>query len=358
MNLGVFLAIGESFKDFKEKGQDKLLLNYNLKTYSQNFDKVYVFSYEKERYIYFNNVIFLPNKYSLHRYIYSLILPLFYLKEIASCEVFRGLQITGGLPAILIKILFRKRIVVNYGYPYIKVALLEGKKIQAFLYKIIEKVIMAFCDKVIVTTSEIKKYLGNNKKIVLIPNGVNTGLFKSLKRKKLFSVIYVGRLEKQKNLKLLLNAVSLLEKKNRKVLFIGHGSQKENLLRLAKEKEIELKILDRVSHNRLPEFYNQAEMFILPSLIEGHPKALLEALSCGVPCIANDIEAVKSIIQDKKNGLIFDRTSNSLKKKISLILKNRKLAQKLGKEGRKTIVKSYDYKILIKNEIKLLKQDL
>ena len=49
MNLGVFLAIGESLSDLKSKGQLKRLLDYNIKEYSQNFDKVYIFSYENEK---------------------------------------------------------------------------------------------------------------------------------------------------------------------------------------------------------------------------------------------------------------------------------------------------------------------
>ena len=49
MILGVFLAIGESFKDFRAKGQLKRLLNYNIKEYSRHFDKVYIFSYSNER---------------------------------------------------------------------------------------------------------------------------------------------------------------------------------------------------------------------------------------------------------------------------------------------------------------------
>lgn len=355
MILGVFLAIGESFRDFREKGQDKLLLNYNLKTYSQNFDKVYVFSYEKENYSFFGNVVFLPNKYGLHRYLYSLLLPLFYRREIASCDVFRGLQITGGLPAILTKIFFRKKIVVNYGYPYFKVALIEGKKIQAFLYKIVEKLVLAFCDEIIITSLAMKKYLGRNNKISFIPNSVDTSLFKPLQRKKLFTVIFVGRLEKQKNLEVLLEAVSNLEKKKRKVLFIGNGSQKTYLQKIAEEKDIKLKILERVSHNSLPLFYNQAEMFVLPSLVEGHPKVLLEAMSCVLTCIGNDILAIKAIIKDQDNGLIFKKTATALCQKINLILDDKELAKRIACNARETIRQHYDYKILRKKEIELLK---
>jgi len=49
MNLGLFLSIGESLKDLEEKGQLNRLVNYNIKKYSQAFNKVYVFSYLNEK---------------------------------------------------------------------------------------------------------------------------------------------------------------------------------------------------------------------------------------------------------------------------------------------------------------------
>lgn len=358
MNLGVFLAIGESIRDFKNKGQDKLLINYNFKTYSENFDKVYVFSYENERYTFFSNVIVLPNKYKLPRYFYSIFLPFFYPKEIISGDIFRGLQITGGLPGIITKLFFRKKIIINYGYPYSQVANLEGKKLQAVLYKIVERIVLFISNRVIVTSPEIKRYLGwYHQKTVLIPNGVDTKVFKCLPNiKKRYTVIFVGRLEKQKNLSTLINALSLLDKKDRDVLFIGNGSLRATLKKLAKNKKVNLKILEKIPHNLLPRYYNQAKIFVLPSFIEGHPKALLEAMSCSLPVIGNDIKGITSIIKDSENGLLFSNTTISLKEKISCILDNQEMAKKIAKNARTYVNKYFNYQKLKLKEIELLKR--
>lgn len=359
MILGLFLAIGESFTDFKNKGQDQLLIKYNLKTYSENFDKVYVFSYGNESLTFFKNVYVLPNKCRLNRYLYSFLLPLFYPKIILSCDAFRGLQITGGIPAVLAKLLFRKKIVINYGYSYPQVALIEGKRIRSFLYKLLERIILPISDTIIVTTLNLKKYISSfSKRIVLIPNGVDTKLFKPLKNiKKKFSVIYVGRLEKQKNLQVLIKATSLLDKNNKKILMIGDGSLKNFLLRQAKEKKVNLEIQNKVPHHLLPRYYNQARLFILPSILEGHPKALIEAMSCGLPVIGNDVPGINSVIQNEKNGLLFKKTSESLKRKIDLLLQNRKLREKLGANARRFVLENYNYLDLKQKEVDVLKDN-
>lgn len=357
MILGVFLAIGESFRDFKKKGQDKLLLNYNFKTYSQNFDRIYVFSYEKEKFNFFSNVTVLPNKYKLHRYLYSFLLPLFYLKEIRSCDIIRGLQITGGLPALLSKLLFKKKFIVNYGYPYAQTALVEGKVIHSFFYRLLEKLVLNWASYIIVTSKFIQNRLSSySDRLILIPNGVDTKLFKPItKTQKEFSVMFVGRLEKQKNLFMLINAIALLEKRLRKVLFIGDGSLKNSLLKYAREKDVKLSIYKKISHNNLVKYYNQAQVFVLPSVVEGNPKVLLEAMSCGLPVIGNNVEGIREIIKDGKNGLIFYNSQDSLKKSMTRLLASSKLRLKLSSNARVYIESNFNYSILKIKEVNLLK---
>src|SRR3989344_1670878 len=151
MTLGLVLAIGESLKDFKEKGQDRLLVEQNLKAYSQNFEKVFVFSYENEKYPLYKNSQLIANHAGIHRYLYSLAMPLIHRKEFKKCDVLRGLQVTGGIPCVVAKILYKKPFVVNYGYDYEAVSKIEKKYSQAFLYKIFAPIILKFADAVIVT---------------------------------------------------------------------------------------------------------------------------------------------------------------------------------------------------------------
>src|SRR3989344_547483 len=359
MTLGLFLAIGESFGSLKKQGQDTLIVGQNLKTYSKYFDKVIVFSYAKEKYHLHKNNELIENKFNLHRYIYAPFLPIINFRKFKECDVLRGLQITGGIPCVLARVFLKKPFVVNYGYDYEQVAKLEGKKILAFFYKIIIFIVLKFADAVIITSpslkSKIDKY--SPRKIELIPNSVDTKLFSPVnkKRKNVQRIMFVGRLEKQKNLFSLAAAVSALEYKL-KLIFIGDGNQKSKLLKFASRKKVDLEIIKPVPHDKLPSFLNSADIFVLPSFIEGHPKILLEAMSTGLPCIGSRVEGIKEIISHNKNGILTSTNSEGIKKSIRYLLKNHYLAQRLGKNARKYVTENLDSKKLLKKEIELLRE--
>ena len=183
MTLGVILAIGESLSDLKSKGQLKRLIDYNIQKYSHAFNQVFIFSYEAEKN--FNlpkNCQLIANTSRLHRYPYSILMPIIKRKEITRCDVLRGLQLSGGIPAVIAKIIYGKRFIINYGYDYSKFAKIEDKNFQSFLYKLIQKLILVLADKVIVTSTEIKERLEkiiDKSKIIYIPNGVDLNLFRA-----------------------------------------------------------------------------------------------------------------------------------------------------------------------------------
>ncbi len=345
MNLTVFLSIGESIKDFKKKGQDSLFIYNNLKSYSQTFENVFVFSYEDESYKFFKNVYVLPNKYKIYRLLYCLILPFFYIKLIKSSAVIRGYQLTGGLPAVISKLLFNKKVVINYGYPYKQTALTEGRRVRAVLLKLLNYFILPYCNVIIITQKYLKNYLPKfaRSKSVVIPNGISIDIFKPVKADKKYNVIFVGRLEPQKNLSILLKAIRLLPQNLRTLLIIGNGSLKEKIVSECKISQIHLKLLTKVQNRQLPLYLNSARIFVLPSIVEGHPKALLEAMGCSLAVIVNDIEAVRDVVIDGMNGLIFNGDESDLELKISKLLYDRKHAWQLGRNARLSVKKYYDF---------------
>ena len=238
MNLGLILAIGESFRDLEKKGQLKRLINYNIKSYARHFDKVYIFSYKNDRNFKIpKNCVLVTNKRGVNRFFYSLLLPFLKNSEFKNCDVIRGLQITGGIPAVVAKIFLGKKFVINYGYDYAKFASIENKKLQSLLFKVIEMPILKTAERVIITSSEIYNKLSkkiNRKKLLLIPNGVDNKLFKPAYNKKSnqFTVMFIGRIEKQKNLENLIIAAQKLPKI--KIILIGNGSLKGQLKLLSK----------------------------------------------------------------------------------------------------------------------------
>src|SRR3989344_7371299 len=179
MKLGLVLSIGESFSDLKKHGQDILVRDQDLKAYSAQFEKVYVFSYKNEKYPLFKNNRLVINKGGIHRYIYALLMPILHSQEFKNCDVLRGFQTTGGIPCVVAKLLFKIPFVVNYGYDYESIAKIEGSMSKSFFYKIVNSIVLKTTDTVIVTNpafiQKVKRM--GVKSVVLIPNSVDTELF-------------------------------------------------------------------------------------------------------------------------------------------------------------------------------------
>lgn len=357
MRLAVFLSSGEGFEDLKRSGQDSRFRKYYLENYAKEFEKVYVFSYLNEKYQDLpKNVILIPNSLNIHRYIYGLLIPLIHSKILRQCHGVRAFHVLGTIPAIVNKIFFNKPFVYNYGYDYISFAKIDKKYIQIPLIIITRFLANLFADKVIAVTPAIFKYIPK-KKMIYIPNGVDTNVFKPInkgKANKKTVILSVGRLEKQKNYDSLIKALVGLDVK---LKLIGKGSLKEDLTRLAQEKKVDLGVIDQVNNEDLPSYYNQADIFILSSFNEGFAKVLIEAMACGLPVIASKVGGLKEIINDGENGLFCTIKEDSIREKVTQLLDNPKKAKSLASQARDDVVKKYDINKLIKKEIEVLNEN-
>lgn len=352
MILGIFLASGDSFTNLAKSGQDDLFKSLYIKPFSKEFSKIYIFSYDNEMVKNLpKNVHLIGNKFNLHRLLYSLLLPLFQKNYIKKCDAIRAYHLSGVTPAIVSKILFKKPFVFNYAYDYQKFAQIEGKRIQFFLFRIIEPIAFKFADKIFAANKSIFNKVPHPK-AVLLPNGVDTNLFKPTKSKILSKppvVLSVGRLEEQKNFTLLIKSISSI---NTNLIIIGKGTLKKELLSIAKKLKIKLNLIERVSHSEMAKFYRDADLYISPSITEGSPKAVLEAMSCGLPVIASRNEGTIGIIENFNNGLLVEGNSDrKLADAIKLILRDQKLRKKLSFNARKTIENRFNLSVLIKQEI-------
>lgn len=353
MNLGIMFSIGGSLTEYKTNGQLERLIFY-LNSYTKAFEKIYIFSYRNEKFPLPKNCILIPNKYNIHRYIYTFLMPFTEFKFIKNCSVLRITQITGATPGVISKILFKKPFIATYGFNYTEFAKTEGQTLIAKLINLFMPLWLLFADKIIVTNKKIEKSLEKIKdKIIYIPNGVDTNLFKYHPRNKPLdkNIIFVGRLAKQKNLGCLLKAAS--NKIN--LLFIGSGPDKNTLIKLSKKLKVNLKILPFKPLSKIPGYFKKADIFVLPSIIEGHPKVILEAMSTGLPVIGAESEGIKEIINNK-NGLLFkSNDQNDLAEKIHKLLSDKVLYETISKEGAEFVNRQYSLSILLNQEIKLLK---
>jgi glycosyltransferase involved in cell wall biosynthesis len=135
-------------------------------------------------------------------------------------------------------------------------------------------------------------------------------------------IISVGRLVKEKDLSLAINAFKYLNKDNTSLVIIGDGPDRKNLEKL--KNNLGLKncfFLGQVPNNRIPSMMNAADMFIITSIYEGTPTTVLEALASGIPVISTDAGGIKDIINGKNGIVINERNYKKISKYIDIYLK-------------------------------------
>jgi len=356
MNLGIFLSIGDSLEDMKKSGQDERFINLYLNRYLKAFNKIYLFSYDELNFELPKNVVLVNKKNKMHRYLYALLLPLLYKNTIERCDVIRGFGLSSSVSSFLIsRPIFKKKIsfVFNWPYDYWQFLALEKKYAIAIVFKILEFTAFFRADTVLVATRDkLKKVKG--KKYVYLPNGVDTSLFKPIARKK-SGIIFVGRLEKQKNLIFLLDAVSNLVKKERVITFVGKGSQEKKLKEYAIKKNVELTVFNPVPNSQLPKLLSKFSIFTLTSFAEGSPKVLLEAMAMGLVPTVTSFSTSKDIIKNGQNGFVTDFDVLKYSRRLENLLNNNALLKKISKNTRESVEKDFNLEKLIASEIKILK---
>jgi glycosyltransferase involved in cell wall biosynthesis len=112
-----------------------------------------------------------------------------------------------------------------------------------------------------------------------------------------------------------------------------------------------------VDQRRLPDVYATADVFVLASFTEGHPKVLLEAMACGVPCVASDCAGNRSLVTHERTGLLFDpQDPRDLKDCLERVLGDPAMARRLADAARAEVVARYDLRELVEREIALVRR--
>lgn len=215
-------------------------------------------------------------------------------------------------------------------------------------------------DRFIATTREIEKQLEasglEQVKIVTIPNGVNINEYapadaagKTRWREENKSagqifLVYAGRLEPEKNLSAFITAFSQAVKSCQALhfLIIGSGSEEALLKQLTARLALEQKVTF-LGHVKEPALILPlADVFVLPSVSEGMPNALLEAMSCGLAVLASAVGGIKDLIQPGYTGLLFaPQDVSQMREVIIRIAGDQALVGRLGKNARLMIEQNH-----------------
>lgn len=191
----------------------------------------------------------------------------------------------------------------------------------------------------------INKYFKGN--YTVIPNGVNVDIFspgepqiKDLPEGEP-KILFVGRLEPKKGLKYLLKAMPLIVEKfpKAKLLIMGDGFLKSYYKGKIEKKLLNQNILSvgKIIGEKRREYYRWCDIFCSPSI--GHESfgiTLLEAMATSKPIVCSNIPGYTEVVEDFQEGLYAEpKNPESIAEKIIILAKDKKLREKLGKNGRK-----------------------
>ncbi|UNQ73155.1 glycosyltransferase family 4 protein [Infirmifilum sp. NZ] len=136
-----------------------------------------------------------------------------------------------------------------------------------------------------------------------------------------YDIGFVGRLEREKGIDLLIPALKSLYKEGLmpRVVIVGDGSLR-NIVE-ASLSNLHVDVMSYVPHEKLPYIYNKMKIIILPSRKEGVPTVLLEALACGVIPVASRVGGIPWLIRKANTGILLDDLSyHSIAKALKYLL--------------------------------------
>jgi glycosyltransferase involved in cell wall biosynthesis len=220
--------------------------------------------------------------------------------------------------------------------------------------------IFKLADRVICLTlndaKEIIKLGCPPNKVRLIPNAVDTELFKPGGKREDDLVVWVGRFVPEKGLDYLIKAIKIIISDFKftdiRLLLVGYGPWKRRIMRLAYECGLTEKFVGftkrALSRAEVARVLSKAAIFVLPSLREGLPLSLLEAMACELPVIGSDAPGINDVIINGENGLLVPaKDPEALAKAILTLLTDTNLRRKLGQEARKLAIEKYCWNSVI-----------
>ena len=255
-----------------------------------------------------------------------------------------------GMAGFLSKMLLRK--------PYVIFA--HGSDIYhhwAF-HKFSSRLVFRRASAVIALTEHMKREMQKiyNREILVIPNGVSLKSFESITTPEILRgklgldktaeiLLFVGRLHTVKGLKYLIEAMKIISHKHAKVnlVLVGGGNERQYLHEMVKKLRLSKCVLfvGQVPNSKISEYMFASDIFVLPSLSEGLPVTILEALAAGLPIVTTNVRGLPEIVKNGENGFTVDpQNPTQLAERIMFLLSNNELRQKIFANN---VIKAKEY---------------
>ncbi len=313
-------------------------------------------------------MMILPNWMGLPAPVYERRAHLIHARRLLQSDVLITADSTGIVSTLRAHSAWRIPLVYRMSYHWSTLSRATNPQATLMIENIVglEKKGITAAAQVMASAPEIAEYVVQQApagagKISILPNHVDTDIFRHIAAEKRYDLVYIGRLEAVKNLDALLSAVQRL---GLSIALIGSGTARGHgsfasaeADRLhAKYGDLDGRIhwLGRIRNDELPVYINQAKVFVLCSFTEGHPRALIEAMACAMPVIGTRVPGIQSALQHGVTGYLCETDADSIADAIKTVLAQPYLMRRLGENARKFAVENYSLPMLAQREYDLL----
>src|SRR3989338_4502368 len=279
-------------------------------------------------------------------------------KAFGEYDILKTNQMWGAWVPLITKWLTGKCLLVRCGFQHYYF-LIAGRhpKIGRILFYLFSRIVYACANHIIVTTGKISEFVAQRffikrDKISVLPNLVDTELFSSKATTSSDGnrFLFVGRLNKEKNI---FNLIEGCKNAGVGLDLVGRGDLGLGLEKLAEQINADARFLGTYPNRQLPDIFAKYQVFILPSLYEGNPKSLIEAMSCGKAVIGSDIDGINELIKDGKTGILCGISAKEITSAILKIKDDPQMQRRLGENARQYVVENFSINKTIDKEFNL-----
>lgn len=300
------------------------------------------------------------NRWGLGRGLYRRLLPIPHLPALLRADVIKTNQMDGAEIALRTARLLGKPLVARLGY--MRSANLARERgadaPEVAAARRAEDRVFRAARHIVVTTPEMAEDVerllpGSASKTSVIPNYVDTEAFRPSGAEKDIDVLFVGRLSPEKRIERLLAAAE--QAGVRRIAVIGSGPVEADLK--ARFAHLGERVIwaGTLPNAELPDWYNRARVFVLPSLHEGQPKALIEAMACGAAVLGADAPGVRDMIEHDATGWLSDTEPGPLADALRALLDDDARRARLGGNARQFVERNFSVDSVVDAERAVLR---
>ncbi|MEG6513896.1 glycosyltransferase family 4 protein [Desulforamulus ruminis] len=241
------------------------------------------------------------------------------------------------------------------------------------LFAMVERFLARLTDRIITVSDALKQELMEQeslpaRQLTTIYNGIETDKFnlkldtltvrQSLSIPELGPVIgTIARLAPQKGVSYFLKAASLLKDYQVNFLVVGDGPLREELEQEAAELGLKNRVTFAGRRENIPEILATLDIFVLPSVTEGLPLTILEAMAAGKPVVATRVGGIPEAIVEGKTGLVVPpRDPEALAIALAGLLGERERMLRMGNCGRKHVTEKFTVQAMVNKTMELYQQ--